>query len=316
MSFTIRPAIRAQTPLFLGVAGPSRSGKTFSALRMATGLAGEGSIVMIDTESGRGLQYADMFKYQYVPLESPFSSERYLEAIEFAKSKGPRVIIVDSASHEHEGPGGMLERHEEELTRMAGADEKKRDRSNFAAWIKPKAAHNKYVNRLLQLGPEIHFIFCFRAKQKLKIVPGKDPIPLGWSPICSDRFEYEMSFLLVLPEGAQGRPDLEALQTGLRAPFGDFIKPGMQLDEDLGKRLAEWAKGTGSAIPATPEKVETISETQIGKLARMMELADVSEAMLCELVSEKTKQPVSELKQIPLWAYSPAVKWLRQQVNE
>lgn len=246
MTFTFRPALRERTPIMLGLAGPSRSGKTYSALRVAMGLAKDGTVAMIDTESGRGLQYADRFKYQYTQLGAPFTSERYLDAIESARGIGARVIIVDSASHEHEGPGGMLEQHETELQRMAGDDFKKRDRMTFSAWIKPKAAHNRFVNRLLQMGNDVHFIFCFRAKEKLRIVAGKDPVNEGWTPICSSRFEFEMTSLLVLPEGSQGRPDLAAIASGVRDPLQQYFKTGIQLDEELGKHLAHWAQGAKS----------------------------------------------------------------------
>jgi AAA domain len=249
---SFRPAIREHTPVLLGIAGPSRSGKTFSALRVATGLAQGAPIAMIDTESGRGLQYAEKFTYLYGELGPPFSSERYLEAIEAAKAQGARVIIVDSASHEHEGTGGMLEQHEAELTRLAGSDAKKRERMTFSAWVRPKAAHNSYVNRLLQMGTDTHFVFCFRAKDKLKIVAGAEPVHEGWTPICSSRFEYEMTSLLILPEGAQGRPDLSAKSSGLRDPFQNFVKEGIQLDEGLGQRLAKWAAGAKAAAPAAP----------------------------------------------------------------
>lgn len=251
---TFRPAIREQTPLMIGLAGPSRSGKTYSALRLATGLANGGPIVGIDTESNRMLQYAEKFKFLHGSLTAPFSSERYTEAIQGGLAVKPAVIIVDSMSHEHEGPGGLLEQHDVELNRLAGDDWKKRERVTFSAWIKPKQAHNRFVNTILQI--PCHFIFCFRAKDKLKLEKGKDPVSLGWTPICSDRFEYEMTSLLVLPEGSRGTPDLAAVSSGLRAPFDEYIKPGVQLDEALGKRLADWAAGGAPRKPQEPADAE------------------------------------------------------------
>ena len=45
----------------------------------------------------------------------------------------------------HDGPGGLLEYHDAELDRIAGkTDWNKRDKCNFTAWIKPKAAENKF----------------------------------------------------------------------------------------------------------------------------------------------------------------------------
>lgn len=243
--FTFRPAKRGQASVMIGLAGPSRSGKTFSALRIATGLASGGPIFFIDTERGRALQYADNFDFLHAELNEPFSAERYMEGIDQAAAADAAVIIVDSASHLHEGPGGILEQQEAELERMAGQDFAKRERVKFAAWIKPKAAHNRYVNAILQVNT--HMIFCFRAKDKLVMAKGPDgktqPLSVGWTPICTDRFEYEMTAMLVLPEGGQGTPDLEAKSTGLRTPLDTMIEANKQLDESLGEKLAKWAGG-------------------------------------------------------------------------
>jgi len=288
---SFRPAIRNQTPLMVGIAGPSRSGKTYSALRIAAGLAQGKPIVLIDTEARRGLQYADRFKYLHGDLTAPFSPARYTEAVQQAMLLEPAVIIVDSASHMHEGPGGVLEMHDRELDKRAGDDYKKRERLTFSAWIEPKHQVNLFVNTMLQL--PVHFIFCFRAKDKIKIVKGEEPTQLGWTPIITDRFEYEMSFLLVLPEGSQGRPDFSAQSHGLRTPFEQFIKDGVQLDEQLGHRLAQWAEGNAEEkehlrdviaqrqevmpVPFTPEQRKWKTAQEASR--DLTELAEVWMAM-------------------------------------
>jgi hypothetical protein len=245
MTISFRPAKLESTPLMIGLAGPSGSGKTYSSLRLAKGIAGDGKIVMIDTESGRGLHYANMFKFEYGELKAPFRPEAYLEAIMAAAKAGANVIIIDSMSHEHEGIGGILEWQLEEVNRMAGDDYKKREAVKFSAWIKPKASHNKLVNTVLQT--PVHLIFNFRAKDKLELKKddnGKiQPVAAGWQPICADRFEYEMTALLVLPPGAKGVPDLEAKATKLQEQHRHIIKPGVQIDEAMGAALASWANG-------------------------------------------------------------------------
>ena len=50
-------------------------------------------------------------------------------------TSGARVVIVDSMSHAHEGAGGLLDAHEQELERMAGSDLSQRERVKFTAWI-------------------------------------------------------------------------------------------------------------------------------------------------------------------------------------
>lgn len=312
MTMTFRPAVRTQTPILLGLAGPSRSGKTYSALRIATGLAQGQPIFMIDTESGRGLMYAEKFTYQYGELSAPFTSERYLQAIEAAKAAGAKVIIVDSMSHEHEGPGGMLEQHDANLDRMAGTDFKKRERVTFTAWIQPKKSHNAFVNRLLQMGADTHFLFCFRAKDKLLIKKGQEPVSMGWTPICSSRFEFEMTSLLVLPEGSKGVPDLEATASGLREPLDTMIRAGTQLDESVGKRLAEWSTSGSKPKPAAPPPTDApacITDEQIAAIeARCTEhgiaLADVKEAA-----------SVTELAAITAKRYRAVMAWIDAEID-
>lgn len=93
MTFTLRPAVREKIGLLFAVAGASGSGKTFSALLLARGIAnGTGKIAVIDTEAGRALHYAPKpgeqadhtkgtFNFMHLDFQPPFAPERYIEAI-------------------------------------------------------------------------------------------------------------------------------------------------------------------------------------------------------------------------------------------
>lgn len=239
--FVFRPAIREQIPMIIGLAGPSKSGKTLSAHRLAVGLAQGGQVAMINTEGPKGHQYADKFKYVKVDMDEPFSMKRYLEAIKAAAEIKPSVLIIDSMSHAHEGIGGMLDQHESELDRMAGNDYKKRERMTWAAWTRPKADEAIMINTMLQM--RCHIVLCFRGKEKIKIVKGQQPIDMGWQPIASDRIHFETAFTLILPPHSRGTPDLSVSE--FREPYDTMVK-NEQLNEGLGERLAEWAKGKDS----------------------------------------------------------------------
>ncbi len=260
MTFKYRPAVLEGATVFIGLAGPSGSGKTYSALRIATGLAQGKPIYMVDTEARRGLHYANQFEFMHGELAAPFRPSSYEEAIAAAKKAGAGCIVVDSMSHEHEGPGGVLEWHEEELYRMAKDDWAKREKVKFTAWIKPKRARNQLINSILQLG--VHCVFCFRAKEKIALIKddkGKIvPTPMGWQPIVGDRFEYEMTALLTLPPNSKGVPDLEISK--MQDQLLPFFKKGAQLDEAMGERLAKWAQGGGdrksTKLSQAVEKVE------------------------------------------------------------
>lgn len=254
-TFDDRPAVRERVPLLLGLVGPSGSGKTFSALRLASGMqrVGGGEIFVIDTEARRALHYADKFKFRHVAFGAPFSSLDYLAAIEHCVSKGAGVVVVDSMSHEHEGPGGLLERHEREVQRMSRGDERKAERVKMLAWQKPKADRRRLINTILQL--PCNFIFCFRAKEKLLIKSGKEPAPQGWMAIAGDEFVYEMSVNALLLPGACGVPTWRTEDTGSRQ---QIKRPGWAhgmfddnapLDERTGEALARWASGDVTMTP-------------------------------------------------------------------
>ncbi len=306
MSIKFKPSKRSGTHLLLGLAGPSGAGKTLSALRIARGLASDDSkIFVIDTEAGRALHYACAdgekpgkftFAFQHGELEAPFSPMAYGEALKVAVDAGAEVIIVDSASHEHEGPGGILEMHVEEHKRLGN-----RDATKFAAWIKPKHAHDIYVNSLLQT--KAHLIFCFRAKDKMAMIKNKagkmEPTKLGWTAIITDRMEFEMSDLLMLPPGCDGVPDLTKgkILEHHRTIFGELPAgrdarwQGFQLSEQTGEKLAAWA--AGGETPSVDEPPDDEPSEAFDKFEDLLS-RDMSKKEL-EKIGAKIKAKASEL---------------------
>ncbi len=249
-------AVRERVPMLVGLVGPSGSGKTYSALRLATGMQRRtgGGIFYIDTEARRALHYADEFDFRHVEMGAPFSPQDYVAAVRYSMGKGAGVLIVDSLSHEHEGPGGVLEMHDAELDRMAGDDDRKRQRLTFSAWAKPKAQRRQLINAVLRMG--VHATFCFRAKEKLKIVAGQNPLHLGWQPIAGDEFIYEMTIACLLYPGAEGVPNWAPDEKGERvmlkrpAKLAGIFRDGEPLSEDTGEGLAKWAEGDTEQEPA------------------------------------------------------------------
>lgn len=254
-TFEDSPATREHTPLIIGMVGASSSGKTFSALRVAAGIqrVTGGDVYGIDTEAKRMLHYADRFRFRHVAFGSPFGPLDYLAAIKHCASRGAKTIIIDSMSHEHEGPGGVLEMHEAEKQRMGGGD-----KHNFAAWAKPKAERRKLINGILQL--PVNVIMCFRAKQKMKPVTGDKPVELGWQPIAGEEYIYECVLNCLLYPGSRGVPmwdpanEYEQMMVKLPEQFYEVFKEAPQLTEEIGQQLAEWS--SGKAVSAsTPDPV-------------------------------------------------------------
>lgn len=258
-AFVIEKAVRHAVPLLVGLAGPSGGGKTYSALRLAKGIQRifPGNIIGIDTESNRMKHYADIFDFHHIPFGEPFGASDYMEVLKFAAEKKPSVVIIDSMSHEHEGPGGLLDTHEKELDRLAGNDYQKRQRMAMLAWQKPKSERRKLINGLLQMNS--NFIFCFRAKNSSRPVKknGKTEIEnFGFVPVAGDEFVFEMTINMLLLPHANGVPSWhtenkgEKMMMKLPEQFKSiFTNDSIQLDEGIGERLAQWSHGDAKPAP-------------------------------------------------------------------
>jgi hypothetical protein len=239
--------------------GASGSGKTFSALRLAAGheRVSRKPTYVIDTESDRALHYADDFKFMHVRFDPPFTSERYMEAIEYCIKQGAGQIVVDSGSHEWEGEGGVLERQADTALRMAKGNVDRQEAMNMPAWNVVKKPHNALRMRLAR--SPLHQIWCFRAKEKNVI--GKDPdtkkqtiTNIGFMPVGGTDLIFEFTLSALLLPGARGVPTWSSGMRGedvvIKVPkqferiTADLKGP---LSEDMGEALARWGVGGAPA---------------------------------------------------------------------
>lgn len=293
MPFTFIPAVREQVHLIIGLAGASGSGKTFSAFRLARGLAAGRRFAVVDTERGRAKHYAGPefgFDFDHCDLDAPFTPQRYTEAIESAADAGYPVIIVDSVSHEWYGEGGVLDMADAELSRMGG-----RDSARLASFIKPKMAHKRFVQTLLQV--QAHIILLFRAEPKVEAVKdanGKTQIVAkesligykGWIPVTEKNMPFELTVSLMLTPDQPGIPHPIKLQEQHRP----FLPLDQVIGEATGASLLAWAaggeppevaaakKGTEALRAfweALPAKSKAILKSRLPDLKTLAEAADI-----------------------------------------
>lgn len=228
----------------------------------------------IDTENGRMKHYADRFKFQHGLLAEPYRPGRYLEAIVAAEKAGAAVIVVDSASHEHAGAGGLLDWHDELLDGFVARDKSSRpewqvrDSNNMRAWIEPKREHKAFVQKLLQINA--HVILCFRAEPKVEmgknketgkteIRPKESPVGAeGYIPVAEKNLPYEMTVSFLLTADAPGVPKPIKLEEQHR-PFVDLSKP---ITERTGELLAEWAAGSSKSSAALSDLLGAIGSAK------------------------------------------------------
>lgn len=250
MPFQFKPAVRENVSLLIALAGASGSGKTFSALRLAKGLAPTGKIAFVDTEARRGLHYADQFDFMHADMRPPFRPSEFIAGIRAAEDAGAEVVIIDSFSHEYDGEGGIMDWADELAERGVKSP---------GNWKEPKLAHKKMMNALLQCRASL--IFCLRADEKIEIVRenGKTQVkPLGWMPICEKRFMYEMTASFTLTPDRPGEPQF-SLPHKLQRQHRGMFQEGRPISEEAGAALAAWARG-GQPVtyPApTPERSST-----------------------------------------------------------
>lgn len=226
MTMEIKKAVRKAIPFIGCFYGKSGGGKTYSAIKLATGLVNGDRVCLIDTENGRASHYADDFDNLYIlDLEPPFTPSRYIEAIKTAEKSGYKAIIIDSISHEWEGIGGCLEMAE--------------GKTGLLAWAKPKEQHRKLMNMLLQ--SKSHIIFCARAKEEMEQVKDKitgktEIIKKGIIPIQEKNFPFEM--LVTFRMAEKGKVVIEkcikSLESSLKINEDEFIS------EKHGKMIADW----------------------------------------------------------------------------
>ena len=286
MSYSFRPALKTSPKLLVGIYSESGCGKTFSALLLAKGFAGDmAKVGMIETESGRGELYADhktVGGYNVLSMRDSFSPTDYGKAIDVANHENLNVLIIDSASHEWEGVNGVL---------SMAADNEAAGKKGQLVWQRPKIAHaREFMLRLTQT-PIPLVIVCMRAKypmeqvmingrkdwQRSKTLSPKQSEDILFEMLVHGWADYDHNFHITKPRGAED-------ELGILAVFQD----GKPITVDSGKRLSDWAKGSKPAttptkpkpaVPATPDQLKRIAAMlnargAVDKLEMLKELTD------------------------------------------
>lgn len=245
MGFTFQKAVRENVWTKLMLGGPSGAGKTYTALRLATGLAKKQNsrIAFIDSEAGRAKYYASEFDFDILELNKT-RPEDYIEAIDAALNSGYKIIIVDSITHEW---NTLLQEKE----RMPGND--------FTKWGKLTPRHDKFIEKILFC--DAHTIVTVRGKDEYvleekngKQVPKK--IGLGFKQRDGVEYEYTCTFTI-----DQDTHVANCTKDNTHLFEGRYEV----LTEQDGEKLYDWANsGDAPVKKRTPvvEKTENIQDLQ------------------------------------------------------
>jgi hypothetical protein len=225
----IKKAVKTKQRLRLAIDGVSGSGKTYTALAVASGMGGP--IIVIDSEHGSASLYADRFAFDTIEL-SQFQIEDYIAALEMAASGNEGnaypVAVVDSTSHAWDA---LVERVERIADQKFGGN-------TFRGWGEGTPLQKKLVEALLNYPG--HVIVTCRSKTEYSVEKNKEGTTtirkVGTAAVQRQGFEYEFTMTMSMNANHVGMVTKDRT-----SKFQDqFIeKPGKKLGEDLIKWLAE-----------------------------------------------------------------------------
>lgn len=266
----IRKATRSEAKPLIGLFSLSGAGKTKSALLLARGFAGDtGRIAMIETEAGRGEVFADEIPggYEVISIRDDFSPQAYSAALTEAEHAGVRAVIIDSASHEWEGLGGVLDQ---------AAENMRNGKKSMLAWQGPKMDHAKhFMLRLLQT-PIPLVIVCMRAKYPMEEAVGSNG-KKEWrrstdlEPKQSEDILFELMVHGWISPGDHNFHGTKYTSDSFRP----VLRDGEPISIATGKRLAEYASGIGRKEAPPPIPTDAKPTTQDAQQQRLGDIARI-----------------------------------------
>lgn len=264
----LKVATRKQAKMKMALQGPAGSGKTLGALNIAYGLCKDWSkIVVIDTENYSASLYSHLGKFSVGAIDSPYSPEKFIEAIKLCEQAQMEVIVIDSISHEWDGAGGILDIH----SNMAG--------NSFTAWGKLTPRHNAFVQAILQ--STVHVICTIRSKQDYVLTEknGKQvPEKVGLKAITRDGMDYEFTVVLDL--------DIKHNAVASKDRTGLFMdKPEFRITPATGEAILSWCNQVEEVIQRRINKCASI-----GELLKLYEQSPAEHKACMPLFAKKKEQ--------------------------
>lgn len=230
-----KKAERIQKKLRLAISGVSGSGKTYSALAIASGLGSK--VAVIDTEHGSASLYSEYFDFDCCILEQHHPN-KYIEAINFAGHEGYEVIVIDSLSH------AWLE-----MLNLVGG--------NFNNWAKIRPLERQLIESMLRSPADV--LVTMRSKSDYVDSTGSNgkatKVKVGTKAVMAEGIEYEFD--------VAGTMDLNHILTIEKSRCSalqdtTWSNPGI----DLAARLKLWLAEGNASVDQSVNEFKSAVESQ------------------------------------------------------
>ncbi len=190
----IKKASPQQARLKVGIYGDTGSGKTYTALQIASGIASDG-VLFIDTEHGSDF-YADKFdgvclEFDVIHTRSIYDVLEIFENIEQLKYD---IVVLDSITHIWENAQEVFLAALELSPDIKKRERAKRGEITFFDWRMIKKPYKEMIK--LMLGCNKHVIFCGRQTNEYDIGADNQPIKVGERLKSESETQYEPHILI------------------------------------------------------------------------------------------------------------------------
>jgi len=230
------------------IAGPAKSGKTWTALEFATALRDlsdeGGRIALVDSEGRSSELYAGIFDFDVLTLDNTHP-EIYRKILETAIEEGINTLIFDSFSHSWIGRQGALALAEVAAGRFGG--------NTWAGWSDVRPLIRDLFDDILQA--PIHVIATVRTVESWEIQENaqgkKVPVKVGLKAQADKEAPYIFDAVLRMDMNHAGH----FWETRIRPLEGkSFPEPGREVIETIWDWMNEGQTDTGDI--ETPELLD------------------------------------------------------------
>lgn len=282
--FVFRPATKDKSKARVAVQGVSGSGKTWTGLSIAQGLAEGQRFAVIDTERGAASLYVGINGIQFDVLQMHRYDPRDLsKALAAAAQANYPVVMIDSLSHFWKGTDGTLDQVDKAKSKFGG--------NSFGGWKEGTPMQNDMIDALLSYPGHVvvtmrtHTEWVLQENERGK----KEPVAMGMRAEQRKGVEYEFGLVCSM--------DINNTLTVLKSRCPSLHKRSISEPNgavDIAKPLLDWLNDGAETVDASAwiDAATAVDATPETLLATYREVESHG-ALATPLLHPRTGQPTN-----------------------